>query len=148
MNGNVTIGPTMWNEHPVNTFNVKGTASLTTGTSWINVSDKRLKDVQGPYTPGLDAVLSLNPIKFRYKENNPLGLPSDKEIVGVIAQDVEAYIPEAVLKRDDGYLELNVDPIHWATINAIKELHHEVEILKAENKRLRRKISKPVELEK
>ena len=25
--------------------------------------------------------------------------------------------------RADGYLELNVDPIHWATVNAVQDLH-------------------------
>jgi regulator of replication initiation timing len=31
-----------------------------------------------------------------------------------------------VKQRPDGYYELNVDPIHWAVINAIKELGQKI----------------------
>ena len=43
-------------------------------------------------------------------------------MTGFIAREVRKVIPGAVKERADGYLELNVDPIHWATVNAVKEL--------------------------
>jgi hypothetical protein len=102
---------------------VIGTAGLSTGTAWTNTSDIRLKDIHGPYAHGLNEILQLDTIRFSYQKNNPLGLPSDNEVIGFVAQDVQKVIPEAVQTREDGYLELNVDPIHWAVVNAVKELY-------------------------
>lgn len=51
-----------------------------------------------------------------------MDLPSDFEKTGFIAQKVQKVIPDAVTEREDGYLELNVDPIHWAVVNAIQDL--------------------------
>ena len=118
--GNVGIGTT----NPTHNLHVIGTAGLSTGTAWTNTSDIRLKDIHGTYDYGLGEILKLDTVRFSYKEGNPLGLPSDNEVIGFVAQDVQKVIPEAVKTRDDGYLELNVDPIHWAVVNAIKDLYH------------------------
>ncbi len=39
-------------------------------------------------------------------------LPNDLAMIGFIPQKVQEVIPDAVKERSDGYLELNVDPIH------------------------------------
>lgn len=118
-NGFVGIGTTA----PTYNLHVVGTAGLSTGTAWTNASDLRLKDIQGDYNYGLDEILKLHTVRYNYKKDNPLQLPSDFTKTGFIAQEVEKVIPEAVHKRDDGYLELNVDPIHWAVVNAIQDLY-------------------------
>jgi hypothetical protein len=118
-NGNVGINTTA----PTHRLHVIGTAGLSTGTAWTNTSDLRLKDVHGEYKIGLQEILKLKTVRFSYKKNNPLGLESDRVITGFVAQEVQQVIPEAVNIREDGYLELNVDPIHWATVNAVQELH-------------------------
>lgn len=117
--GNVGIGTTT----PTYNLHVVGTAGLSTGTAWTNVSDKRLKDLNGNYEYGLKEILQLQTVRYHYKKDNPLGLSSDQPMTGFVAQDVQKVIPDAVIKRQDGYLELNVDPIHWATVNAVQELH-------------------------
>lgn len=117
--GNVGIGITS----PAHTLHVVGTAGLSTGTAWTNASDIRLKNIHSKYEYGLKEILKLNTVRYSYKKNNPLSLPSDKEIIGFVAQQVQEVIPEAVRERSDGYLELNVDPIHWAAINAIQDLN-------------------------
>lgn len=43
---------------------------------------------------------------FRYKEGNPLGLPSKQFHMGVIAQEVQEIIPEAVVEGEDGILRV------------------------------------------
>jgi trimeric autotransporter adhesin len=116
--GSVGIGITS----PSYTLHVVGTAGLSTGTAWTNASDIRLKDLHGDYEYGLDEVLKLHTVRFTYKKDNPLGLPSDHPMTGFIAQEVEKVIPDAVHENKNGYLELNVDPIHWAVVNAVKEL--------------------------
>ena len=131
--GNVGIG----DSSPDYTLEVVGTAGKSTGTSWTNTSDIRLKDVQGNYEHGLEEISKLQPIVYSYKEGNPLGLPSDLQKVGFSAQEVQKYIPEAVIERKDGYLELNVDPIHWAVVNAFKELKAENNALKTQLEKLK-----------
>ncbi len=116
--GNVGIGIT----NPSYTLHVVGTAGLSTGTAWTNASDIRLKDIHGDYENGLNEVLQLHTVRFNYKEGNALGLPSDHSMTGFIAQEVQKVIPEAVHENANGYLELNVDPIHWAVVNAVKQL--------------------------
>jgi len=118
--GNVGIGTTS----PGYTLHVVGTAGLSTGTTWTNASDLRLKDIHGDYEYGLEEVLKLHTVRYNYKKDNPLGLPADFDKTGFIAQEVQKVIPDAVKERKDGYLELNVDPIHWAVVNAVKELFH------------------------
>jgi hypothetical protein len=51
-----------------------------------------------------------------------LNLPSQPEYVGVVAQQVQSVVPEAVQRNKDGYLVVNNDPIIWTMLNAIKEL--------------------------
>lgn len=118
-NGNVGIATI----NPQYTLHVAGSAGLSSGTAWINASDARLKDIHGDYEYGLDEVLKLKPVRFNYKKDNPLGLPSDHPMTGFIAQDVQKVIPDAITENKNGYLELNADPIHWAAVNAIKELY-------------------------
>jgi hypothetical protein len=63
--------------------------------------------------------------------------PSDREFVGLIAQDVLPHFPEAVRKEKDGYYRLDTTPISFAMINAIKELKAENDKLRAAHDSLR-----------
>ena len=97
------------------------------GTStWTIASDERLKDVRAPFTRGINELLGLNTIYFNYKAGNPLDLPSDKEYVGIKAQDVKKVIPEAVSTDEKGFLHVTTDSIIWTAVNAIKELYHKL----------------------
>lgn len=118
-NGNVGIATAT----PLYTLHVTGTAALSTGTAWQVVSDQRLKDIDGTYEYGLNEILKLRTVRYHYKPGNPMNIPSDKAMTGFIAQEVQTVIPDAVRTGPKGYLELNVDPIHWATVNAVQELH-------------------------
>lgn len=132
VNGNVGVGTTT----PSYTLHVVGTAGLSTGTAWTNASDLRLKDIHGDYEYGLDEILKLHTVRYSYKKDNPLGLPSDFAKTGFIAQEVQKIIPDAVKKREDGFLELNVDPIHWAVVNSIKDLYRKYILPLWENDKL------------
>ncbi|WP_081112093.1 tail fiber domain-containing protein [Bdellovibrio bacteriovorus] len=126
---------------PTHNLQVEGTAGLSTGTAWTNTSDIRLKDIQGDYEYGLNEILKLHTVRFTYKKDNPLKLSSKHKMTGFIAQEVQKVIPDAVKVRPDGYLELNVDPIHWATVNAVQELNGKCEMSQEQVSALKREVS-------
>ena len=121
--GNVGIGTTS----PTATLSVNGTANKPGGGSWAVFSDERLKNIRGRFTPGLKAVLQLQPLRYEYKRNNALNLKSEGEYVGFSAQAVQEIIPEAVTTNGSGYLLVNNDPIMWTMLNAIKEQQEQIQ---------------------
>ena len=95
------------------------------------VSDERLKENIKLVDGALDKVKQLKGVTFNYTQDG-------KVSAGVIAQDVEKVLPEAVaekkipLKTDDGllYKTVRYDALHSLLIEAIKELSAEVDELK------------------
>jgi hypothetical protein len=132
-NGNVGIGTAA----PTDLLSVNGTASKPGGGSWAVFSDERLKTIRGHFNSGLKAVMQLQPLRYEYRQNNPLGIRSEGEHVGFGAQAVQKVIPEAVTKNNQGYLLINNDPILWTMLNAIKEQQQEIEQLKSQVRQLR-----------
>ncbi len=104
-------------------------AAKTTTTTWTTTSDGRLKNVVGTYDRGLAEILRINPIRYTYKKNNALGIVVPGEHIGIIAQDVQKVIPEAITVDSMGYLHYNGDPVIWASVNAIKEQQKEITAL-------------------
>ena len=136
-------------------LNAYGAGTLVTDSSGniTTSSDRRLKNVSGRFTRGLDAILQIQPKVFTWKPES--GMNTDDVNVGFIAQDVQGAIPEAVgsmrtvdTEEDDGagkkvrkskreaaeFLTLSDRPIIAALVNAVKEL-------KAENDTLRARVS-------
>ena len=124
-NGNVGIGVTS----PTYKLDVAGDLRITGipyraagDIVWTVPSDARLKDIKSDYTLGLKEIIALNPVRYTDKENEEMQLHSDKEYIGIIAQEALKVIPESVSTDKSGYLSLNTTPIFWSLINAIKEL--------------------------
>ena len=136
--GNVGIGTAT----PDNLLTVNGSADKPGGGSWGTYSDGRLKNLNGSFNSGLSQVLRLNPVRYRYKSDNALGIRDEEEHVGVVAQDVQRVIPEAVTENSKGYLLVNNDPIIWAMLNAIKEQQAEIRTLKSELRTTRQSLQK------
>lgn len=132
-NGRVGIGTTT----PDQLLSVNGDASKVGGGSWQTFSDARLKNISGPFRSGLNAVMRLQPLRYQYRPNNPVGITPNGEHIGLAAQDVQKVIPEAVTANANGYLMVNNDPIIWTMLNAIKEQQQQIETLKQEVRRLR-----------
>lgn len=84
-------------------------------------SDQNLKDVHGEYTRGLDAIMGIVPQTYSWKTDSYL---NDGGILysGVIAQNVEQFIPEAVNTGVLGYKQVSQMTLLVTAINAIKEL--------------------------
>lgn len=113
------------------------------GGSWASFSDERIKDVSGEYELGLDAVTALRPVRYRYKGNDAepgkQGLPSDKELVGLVAQEAEKIMP-GMVSQGDGYIDgqpvsdmrtLDTTELIFALVNCVKELNAKVQLLEA-----------------
>jgi len=81
-------------------------------------SDERLKNIKGSYDKGLKEILQVQPVTFAYKND-----PSQEIHAGVIAQDIQKILPEAVDKMPSGYLGVNQDPMFFAVLNALKEIN-------------------------
>lgn len=87
------------------------------GTSWTANSDERMKDIIEPITDGLNKVASLRSIIGKYK--------TDAEGVRrsfLIAQDVQAVLPEAVESSNPDNLGVNYAEVIPLLVAAIKEL--------------------------
>jgi Chaperone of endosialidase len=112
---------------PDNSLTVNGSADKPGGGSWGTFSDGRLKTVEGAYGAGLDAILKLTPVRYRYREQNAMGIKDGEEHVGFVAQDVQKVIPEAVTTNSRGYLLVNNDPILWTMLNAIKQQQQQIQ---------------------
>ena len=101
------------------------------GGVWLpGSSDARFKDVESVFQPGLSEVSRIRTVRYRYKKDNPDHLPSDVELIGVIAQEIQAIMPEAVITRPDGFFTVDLNKINWAVLNAVKELKEENDSLK------------------
>jgi len=136
--GQVGIGTTA----PDDLLSVNGNADKVGGGSWGTFSDGRLKNLNGNFNSGLSQVLKIHPVRYRYKPDNALGIHDSDEHVGVVAQDVQRVIPEAVTQNSKGYLLVNNDPIIWSMLNAIKEQQREIRALKSELRTTRRTLQK------
>lgn len=122
---------------PGGNFTITGAVGTkASGTTWANPSDERLKDIQGDYTEGLDAILGLQPRVFQFKPET--GLPV-VDLVGLIAQEAEEFMPDLVTTAPGvlGTIELadmktlDASNITWALLNAVKELSAKCDALEA-----------------
>jgi len=113
--------------------NGSNTATLSDSGSWINASDRRIKENIHPLSYGLDAVMRLKPVSYEMKS-------SHKPQVGFIAQDVLKVIPELVEvpqnPEKDTY-GLSYGNLTTVAIKAIQEQQAEIDELKQEIEKLK-----------
>ncbi|RQO29829.1 hypothetical protein DBR32_14695 [Taibaiella sp. KBW10] len=124
---------------PDQLLSVNGDASKASGgTAWAVFSDKRIKKEIRPFTDGLEKVLQIKPVFFKY--NGEGGIKASvKEEVGIIAQDMQQLAPytvtETETKIDDsgkGLLQFDkADAIMYMLVNAVKEQQKQIEKLTA-----------------
>jgi hypothetical protein len=94
--------------------------------AWIVQSDRELKQDIAPYTRGLDAILALSPVMFRYAPGAAFAAPDAPTLLGLIADEVEPHMPELVgeFTDTDGGTVATLAPgnLVYALVNAVKEL--------------------------
>jgi hypothetical protein len=113
---------------------INGSGSFTgsvSATSFITVSDRAAKtDIQNLEGSCIDRVKGLSPYRFRYSlggEANVATTPT----VGLMAQEVETVLPEAVCLDTAGRRYVNYDSIVAVLLGAVKELQEEIAVLKS-----------------
>jgi hypothetical protein len=120
------------NIYIINNSNV-GVILTDGGTAWAANSDERLKDIIEPITSALSSVQSLRAVKYSWK-NDADKVPH----IGLIAQDVQAVLPEVVqsaklpLSNDETeYLTVAYTEVIPLLVAAIKELSTQNGVLEA-----------------
>lgn len=123
INGNITI---------------TGEAYKHTAGAWL-ASDVRVKENIRSYEFGLQHLVQIRPVRFRY--NGKAGTPAGYEGIGVVGQEIEKIIPGMVqhvkspnpgeLDSDDMLL-YNDSALTYVLVNAVKELASKVYKLETE----------------
>jgi hypothetical protein len=89
-------------------------------------SDLRLKQNVLPIDNALEKLQKITGVMFDWKEGHELDRQRD---TGLIAQEVEAVLPEVVVTRDNGYKAVRYDKIVGLLVEAIKEQQKLIEFL-------------------
>ncbi len=135
------------NNYQVNSLGVgtagSGTAGEIRATNNITAyysSDVRLKENIRPIENALYKMTLIRGVNFDWtQEEIERGGGEDgyfvrKQDVGVIAQELETVLPEAVAERPDGFKAVKYDRITALLIQAVKELQAEVAALRSQIK--------------
>ena len=93
-------------------------------------SDERLKDNVAPIASGLNKISHLTGVQFDWNKDSYAHLQGHD--VGVIAQNIEAVLPEAVSTRPDGYKAVRYDKIVPVLIEGMKEQQIQIQNLQTE----------------
>lgn len=99
-------------------------------------SDARAKKNISPLDNALYKVLNLSPVTYNWKNSQAQSRVTEvgdtlKEI-GLLAQEVEAIIPEAVKTDEEGKRLINYTALIPYLIDAVKDLQGQIEVLQAE----------------
>ena len=113
---------------------VNGNAAKPGGGLWAATSDERLKTDITPFKDGLSLLKKLEPVNYKY--NGKIGLSTEGQHVGLIAQQVQKIFPYMVGRfsgkldeadaGDTELLSLDASALSYVMVNAIKELDERV----------------------
>lgn len=141
-NGQVSINDAdgfAYSSVPYSVFHVNGRATSSYSSSFTFVSDERVKKNIVNYSKGLAEIIQVQPKSYTFngKANTVEGIES----IGVLAQEIKEVFPETVgtvakklNPEDEQETELyavDISPVTYALINAVKELNAKVEALEA-----------------
>ncbi len=122
----ITIGNTAYNSSYV--LYVNGSAFAT--GSWSS-SDKRFKKNISGINGALDKIARINGVSYSWRSDEFKEKGFDEGThYGVIAQDLEEVVPEAVKTDSEGYKAVAYDELIPILIEAVKELKAENDLLK------------------
>ena len=100
-----------------------------TSTTYVTSSDARLKDVTGE-ARGLEVINELNPVSYNWKADG-------KADEGLIAQEVQEIVPNAVSQNSDDYYQMDYSKLVVHLVKGMKEQQEQIEELKQEIQNLK-----------
>jgi hypothetical protein len=112
-----------------NNLDVEGAITAKGDITAFYTSDINLKTKIETITGALGKVSTLSGITFNWNEKAQ-GKDQTRREAGIIAQQIQEVLPEAVAERDDGTLAVRYEQLVPLLIEAIKELKAEVDLLK------------------
>ena len=102
-----------------------------TGIAGTCASDRRFKENITPFGQVLDRLTDLQPVHYSWRAAEfPDRHFGNARAYGLIAQDVEPVLPELVVTGDDGFKAVDYSALPLLTIQAVKELKAENDLLK------------------
>jgi len=93
--------------------------------TWTVPSARSLKKDIEDYDEGLEQVLAIRPRRYKY-----ISAPNT-ERVGIVADEMVSAMPRCIVKNEQGGDMLSTDPVIWALVNSVKELHGRLTQLEA-----------------
>ena len=132
-NSTISIGQAVGTSNTVTFGEVRSTGDIIAYYS----SDLALKENISPIDNALNKVMSIGGYNFDWKDSHLEdrggvdGMFVKKKDIGIIAQEVQKVLPEAVGERKDGTLGVRYEQIVPLLIESIKELKSEIESLKS-----------------
>jgi len=121
-------------------LHVVGDAAKTTGIYWTNISDRNLKRDIKPLEGALDRLTRLKGRTFKWKDPAELNAAEGTHI-GLVAQEVEEVFPKWVSEDNQGRKQVTLEGLEAVTIEAIKELKLENELLRKRLEILEQKLN-------
>lgn len=120
-----------------NIFLLSVTGNLTIGGTLTENSDIRLKKDFVQLDSALEKVKALNAYYYYWNSK-----PDTTRQFGMIAQEVEAVLPELVITDENGTLSMNYSRLSALLIEAVKEQQEEIDGLKAKNTDMKSRMKK------
>ena len=108
---------------------VAGAITATGDITAYYSSDRRLKENIKPIENATEKIKKIGGYEFDWKPNDNPEMIHEGHDIGVIAQEVEAVLPEIVQDRDNGYKAVEYQKLVALLIESNKELAARVEEL-------------------
>ncbi len=107
-------------------FNIQSNGNAVLQGTLTQVSDARLKSNIHPIQNVLQNLTQLNGYTYNWKDSD-----RDKDLqIGLLAQEVQALYPQLVKQNAQGELSVNYMGMIPLLLESIKELKHEIELIK------------------
>jgi hypothetical protein len=99
------------------------------GKLGVTMSSAKFKEAIKPMDKASEAILALQPVTFRYKQElDPDGIPQ----FGLVAEQVEKVNPDLVVRDDEGKLmSVRYEAVNAMLLNEFLKEHGQVQQLKA-----------------